>query len=200
MTSTPRRIVGNIAVSMDGYYQGPGGPADMAWLMPYAIADVARDHLTDLWRPASTVLLGRTNAEGFFGFWPAVADDENADPRDRAYGAWMRDAEKVVLTHTLSDAPWPNARLFDEPAAQVADRLRAEPGGDIVVFASATVLRDLLAADQLDRLSLTVFPVILGGGRRLLDEGLPASQWTLAHSASGDGVLSVSWDRVRGEG
>lgn len=200
MNATHRRIVGNIAVSMDGYYQGPGGPADMAWLMPHAIADVARDHLTDLWRPATTALLGRTNAEGFLGFWPTVADDENADPRDRAYGAWLRDTEKVVLSHTLTDAPWPNTRVFDEPAARVAERLRGEPGGDIVVFASATVLRDLLAADQLDRLSFTVFPVILGGGRRLLEAGLPASQWTLAHSAGGDGVLSVSWDRVRGEG
>jgi hypothetical protein len=43
MDTEHRRVVGNIAVSMDGYSQGPGGAADMGWLMPYAISDVSRD-------------------------------------------------------------------------------------------------------------------------------------------------------------
>ncbi len=43
----------------------------MGFLMPHAISDVARDHLTDLWEPATTALLGRNNAEGFMGFWPS---------------------------------------------------------------------------------------------------------------------------------
>ncbi len=197
MTTNERRIVANIALSMDGFYQGPGGPADMAWLMPYAISDVARDHLTALWENATTALLGRKNAEGFFGFWPTVADDANADPRDRRYGAWMRDAEKVVLSSSLESAPWSNARIFDEPATTVVERLKQEPGGDIVVFASASVIKSLLAADALDRLSLTVFPQILGGGERLFDSGLPASTWSLANATSGDEVLALSYDRVR---
>jgi dihydrofolate reductase len=198
MSPSARRVVANIAISMDGYYQGPAGPNDMGWLMPYALSDVARDHLTDLWRSATTVLLGRTNAEGFFAYWPTVADDERADPRDRAYGTWMRDAEKVVLSTTLRHAPWTNARIFAEPAAQVVDRLVTEDGGDIVVFSSATVIRELLAADRVDRLSFTVFPRILGAGTRLLESGLPASTWTLAHATGGDqGVLSIAYDRIR---
>jgi dihydrofolate reductase len=196
MTTSPRRVVANIAISMDGCYQGPGGPTDMGWLMPYAVSDVARDHLTELWRPATTALLGRTNAEGFFGYWPTVADDESADPRDRAYGAWMRDTEKVVLSTTLQEAPWSNTRIYAEPAAQVVERLRAQAGGDIVVFSSASVIKELLAADQVDRLSFTVFPEILGGGARLFEDGLPASTWTLAHATAGDhGVLSVAYER-----
>lgn len=170
----------------------------MGWLMPYAISDIARDHLTALWQPASTVLLGRTNAEGFFSYWPTVADDASADPRDSAYGAWMRDADKVVLSSTLENPPWTNVRVFNEPAAHVVDRLKLEEGEDIVVFSSASVIKQLLAADRVDRLSFTVFPEILGGGIRLLDEGLPASTWTLAHADAGDrGVLSLAYDRLR---
>lgn len=196
MTAGSRRLVANIAVSLDGSYQGPGGPADMGWLLPYATSEIARDHLTELWRPATTALLGRTNAEGFFGYWPSVAEDADADPRDRAYGAWMRDAEKVVLSTTLSEAPWSNARIFAESAAQVVDRLKKEEGGDIVVFSSATVIKDLLAADRVDRLSLTVFPELLGGGKQLFGKGLPASRWALARARQGDhGVLSVVYDR-----
>ncbi len=198
MTSTDRRVVANIAVSMDGYYQGPDGPTDMAWLMPYAVSDAARDHLTNLWSTATTALLGRTNAEGFFSYWPTVADDASADSRDRAYGAWMRDAEKVVLSSSLESAPWSNTRVFDEPAADVVARLKAEPGGDIVVFASASVIKALLAADALDRLSLTVFPHILGGGKQLFESGIQASTWTLTEASSGEDVLSLSYDRRHG--
>lgn len=198
MSSNNRRVVANIALSMDGYYQGPGGAADMGWLMPYAVSDIARDHLTDLWQPATTTLLGRVNAEGFFSYWPTVADDDTADPRDRAYGAWMRDTEKVIVSSTLTDAPWSNARVLHEPPADVVDRLKGEPGGDIVVFSSASVIQALLAADRVDRLSFTVFPETLGGGRRLLEAGLPPATWTLAHAAAGDhGVVSVAYDRAR---
>ena len=200
MNANNRRVVANIAVSLDGCYQGPGGPMDMGWLMPYAVSDISRDHLTALWQPATTALLGRTNAEGFFGYWPTVADDEKADPRDRAYGEWMRDTEKVVLSSTLDEAPWSNARIFDEPAAQVVDRLQEEEGGDIVVFSSASVIKALLAADRVDRLSFTMFPEILGGGSRLLESGLPTSKWTPVHGATGEhGVVSLSYDRSRGE-
>lgn len=198
MNANGRRIVTNIALSLDGYYQGPGGPQDMGFVMPYAVTDVARDHLTALWQPATTALLGRTNAEGFMGFWPPVADQEDADPRDRGYAAWLRDADKVVMSSTLTEVPWERTRIFNEPVENVVDRLKAERGGDVVVFASASVIRALLAADRVDRLSLMIFPEILGGGARLFEEGLPAGRWDLANTATGDyGVLSLAYDRLR---
>lgn len=198
MSTNGRRVVVNIILSIDGCYHGPGGPQDMAFVMPYAITDVARDHLTGLWQPATTALLGRTNAEGFMGYWPPIADQADADPRDRGYAAWMRDAEKVVLSSTLIEAPWKRTRVFDEPAEDVVDRLKTEEGGDIVVFSSASVIKALLAADRVDRLSIMIFPEILGGGARLFEDGLPASKWGLANVVSGEyGVVSLAYDRLR---
>ncbi|GAB3156515.1 hypothetical protein GCM10027290_54460 [Micromonospora sonneratiae] len=110
----------------------------------------------------------------------------------------MRDSEKVVLSNTLTEAPWNNARVFDRPAAEVVDQLRGEPGGDIVVLSSASVITALLAADRVDRISFTVFPEIIGGGQRLLDAGLPPSKWTLVKATAGDhGVLAIAYERVR---
>jgi dihydrofolate reductase len=195
---TGRRVVTNIALSLDGRYAAPENPVDMSWVMPYAITDVARDHLTALWEPATTALLGRVNAEGFLGFWPTVIGMEGADPRDEGFAKWLVDADKVVLSSTLAEAPWERTAIADRPAAEVVAELKAAEGGDILVLSSASVIKALLAADAVDRLAFTVFPVFLGGGPRLFDDGLPTSQWTLASQSAGEhGTLSLVYDRVR---
>ena len=193
-----RRVVTNMSLSLDGRYAAPDNPVDMRWVMPYAVTDVARDHLTGLWQPATTALLGRVNAEGFLGFWPTVIGMEGADPRDVAFAQWLVDTDKVVLSSTLGAAPWERTTVVDKPAAEVVANLKAAEGGDILVLSSASVIKALLAADLVDRLALCVFPVFLGGGPRLFDDGLPAGQWTLTSQAAGEhGTLALVYDRVR---
>jgi len=199
MTSpTGRRVTANIGLTLDGRYNGPGGPGDLGAIVPYATTEVARDHLTRIRENATTALLGRRNAEGFLGFWPPVADDENADPRDRGYAKWLVDVEKVVLSSTLTEAPWERARVVDAPAADVVTGLKAGGGGDILVNSSASVIKALLSADLLDRLHLLVCPEIAGGGQRLFDDGLPRSRWAVTHQETGElGEIALVYDRVR---
>jgi len=193
-----RRVVTNLAVSLDGRYAAPGNAADMSWVMPYAVSDVARDHLTELWQPATTALLGRANAEGFLGFWPTVIDMEGADPRDVGFAKWLVDVDKVVLSSTLDQPPWERTTLENRPTAEVVAELKGTEGGDILVPSSPSVIKALLAADLVDRLAMTVFPVFLGGGPRLFDDGLAAGGWTLARQAAGDdGTLALAYDRMR---
>jgi dihydrofolate reductase len=195
--TTGRRVVTNMSLSLDGHYAKPD-PMDMGWVMPYAITDVARDHLTSLWQTATTALLGRVNAEGFLGFWPTVIGMEGADPRDEDFAKWLVGTEKVVLSSTLDKAPWEQATIADKPTAEVVADLKAEEGGDILVLSSASVIKALLAADQVDRLALNVFPIFLGDGPRLFDDGLPENQWTLTSQTAGEhGILSLIYDRVR---
>lgn len=193
-----RRVVTNMALSIDGRYAGPGGPEDMGWVMPYAVTDVARDHLSGLWEHATTALLGRVNAEGFLGFWPTFIGTEGADPRDEGFARWLVGAEKVVLSSTLGEAPWENTTIVNKPTAEVVTDLKAGEGGDILVLSSASVIKALLAADLVDRLALSVFPIVLGGGPRLFDDGLPAAKWTLASQAAGEhGTMALAYDRLR---
>ncbi|GAA3198691.1 dihydrofolate reductase family protein [Dactylosporangium siamense] len=193
-----RRVVTNMSLSLDGRYAAPENPVDMRWVMPYAITDVARDHLTSLWQPATTALLGRVNAEGFLGFWPTVIGMEGADPRDQAFAQWLVDTDKVVLSSTLGATPWERTTVVDKPTAEVVADLKATEGGDILVLSSASVIKALLAADQVDRLALNIFPVFLGGGPRLFDDGLPTGQWTLTSQTAGEhGTLALVYDRIR---
>ncbi|WP_434095365.1 dihydrofolate reductase family protein [Streptomyces flaveolus] len=88
--------------------------------------------------------------------------------------------------------------MVDKPAAQVAEDLKRTRGGDILVLSSASVIKALLGAGKIDRLALTVFPVLLGGGPRLFEDGLPTSKWTLVSQAVGeDGTLALVYDRIR---
>ncbi|MFG1813861.1 dihydrofolate reductase family protein [Kribbella sp. NPDC049174] len=192
-----RRVVTNMSLSIDGHYAKPD-PLDMSWVMPYAVTDVARDHLTSLWEPATTALLGRVNAEGFLGFWPTVIGMEGADPRDEKFAQWLVNTEKVVLSSTLDEAPWERTSIVDNPTADVVKDLKTTEGGDIVVFSSASVIKALLAADLVDRLALMIFPIFLGAGPRLFDDGLPTAQWTLTTQSAGEhGTLSLIYDRIR---
>ncbi|MFG3442633.1 dihydrofolate reductase family protein [Nonomuraea sp. NPDC047897] len=196
--STSRRVTANLSLTLDGRYNGPGGPGDFSAFAPYVTSEVARDHMTSIWEGATTALLGRINAEGFLGYWPSVAEDDAADPRDRGYAKWLVNTEKVVFSTTLAEAPWERARVVNAPAADVVAELKATGEGDILVNSSASLIKPLLAADLLDRLYLMIFPEIAGGGQRLFDDGLPASTWTLAHQRTGGlGEMAMVYDRVR---
>ena len=191
-----RRVVANISLSLDGRVSGAGGEYDMGWIVPHAVTDAAREHMIRVTGPATTVLLGRKNYQGFGGFWPAVAKDENADPRDRAFSEWLNAVEKVVFSSTLTEAPWENSRIAGADPGAVVRELREQPGGDIIVLASTSVIRALLEAGELDRLSVTLCPEIVGGGRRLFDDGLPAASWSLTDMATTEsGAICLIYDR-----
>lgn len=198
-SSTPtRKVTANIGLTLDGRYNGPGGPGDAGAIVRYATTEVARDHLTRIWEGATTALLGRRNAEGFLGFWPTVAEDENADPRDRGYAKWLVDTEKVVLSTTVTEAPWERTRMVNAPAADVIAELKATGEGDILVNSSPTVIKALLTADLIDRLYLLICPEIAGGGQRLFEDGLPGTRWRLADQRTGElGEIALVYDRAR---
>lgn len=195
---TGRRVTANLSLSLDGRYHGPAGPDDFSMFAPYVTSEVARAHLTRIWDGATTALLGRINAEGFLGYWPSVAENENADPRDRGYAKWLMDTEKVVFSTTLTEAPWERTRVVNAPAADVVAGLKAGGEGDILVNSCPSLIKPLLAADLLDRLYLMVFPEIAGGGQRLFDDGLPASTWKLTYQETGElGEIAMVYDRAR---
>lgn len=149
-------------------------------------------------QPATTVLLGKNNYMGFGSYWPRVADDESADPRDRAFSTWLNSVEKIVFSSTLQEASWQNSRIVNAKPATVVEELQKQPGGDIIVLASSSIIRSLLQADALDRLSITLCPEVAGGGAHLFNDGLPASSWSLRQSTTTEsGALCLLYDRVK---
>jgi dihydrofolate reductase len=196
--NTPaRKVVGNISLSIDGRINGRGGDYDMSWIVPHAVTDTARDYLVRMTDTTTTALLGRKNYEGFGGYWPAVADDENAEPRDRAFAKWLNTVEKVVFSTTLQEAPWQNSRISRDPVAEVKE-LRRQPGGDILLMSSSSIIRTLLEADEVDRMVINLAPEVVGGGARLFEDGVPQTSWSLTDLSTSDtGSTYLVYDRRR---
>ncbi|OCO99242.1 MULTISPECIES: dihydrofolate reductase family protein [unclassified Ensifer] len=195
--TTGRRVAANLALTLDGRYSGPGGAGDLGAIVPYAVTDVARNHMARIWESATTAVLGRINAEGFLGYWSAVAGDAAADPRDRGYARWLVGVEKVVFSRTLSEAPWERTRIANGSVVDVVSELKASGEGDILINSSAGLIKALLAADMVDRLYLMICPEIVGGGPRLFDDGLPGTKWSVAHQETGErGEIALVYDRA----
>ena len=97
---------------------------------------------------------------------------------------------------------WPGVAddVNADPASEVR-ALRKADGGDIIVLASGSVIRALLAADEVDRLSITLCPAVSGGGARLFEDGVPGSAWSLTDLSTADsGAICLLYDRVREAG
>ena len=163
-----RTVIASVTVSLDGCSAGPGG--DLTGLVEQAGSPETVAWFEGVFRGASTALMGRTNYEGFYGYWPAMARDPQSSPRGRDLAVWLDEVEKVVFSRTLTQATWSNARIAEREPAEEVTALRAAEGRDILILNSASIIRALLAADLVDEMRLILVPVVVGGGLRIFVE------------------------------
>ncbi|MGP4018437.1 dihydrofolate reductase family protein [Saccharopolyspora sp. 5N708] len=192
--SASRRIVAWAGVSLDGHTSGPGGPDHDTWLHEAAMHPQTAEYFEGIWRGADTILLGRTNYEGFYSVWPGITRDESTDSRTRELGRWLDATEKIVVSRTLTEAPWENSRIARDLATEVKT-LREGPGRDVLVSNSASVIGELLRLDLIDDLRLFVVPVLVGGGLRLFPDGVDARFTTAGVTALANGVIGLHFTR-----
>src|SRR5699024_7513658 len=84
---------------------------DVSSHVEHALHEQARAQFEGVWRGASTVVLGRTNYEGFLEHWPPKATEPGSSARDRDFATWLDRVEKIVFSRTMQDATWSNARI-----------------------------------------------------------------------------------------
>lgn len=192
--SASRRIVAWTSVTLDGYTSGPSGPAHDTWLYEHAGQPQTAEYFEGIWRGADTIVLGRIAYEGFHAVWPEMTRDPNTDPRTRDLGRWLDSTEKVVVSRTLTEAPWENSRITRNLAAEVK-QLREAPGRDVLVLNSASVIAELLRQDLIDELRLAVVPVLVGGGLRLFPDGVNTRFATAGVASFSHGAVGLHLHR-----
>lgn len=182
-----RKLRVSTLVSLDGVIQDPGGFGETeqgGWAGPYFTADAQQSALERL-RAADFFLTGRVTYDLLHKTWAGAGgeyfDRVNAMP-------------KLVASNTLSGAlPWNATAIGGDVAAELA-RIKREPGGDIEVYGSATLVQTLLRHALIDEYHVAVHPIVLGGGTALFPQGGVGATFRLAGTHTLEsGVVSLTY-------
>ncbi|MBE8726533.1 dihydrofolate reductase family protein [Flavobacterium hungaricum] len=186
-----RKIIVISMITIDGVMQAPGGPEEDTsggfeyggWVAPFGDEESGKV-MQEQMKP-SDILLGRKTFDIFEDYWPKHAE------------GWpgINEVTKYVLSTTRKESDWENSEFLS--AVEDIKKLKNSDGGAIKVWGSATLVQLLLQHDLVDELGLLIYPIILGKGKKLFDDGSIPSAFTLIESTvTPKGVITASYKRA----
>jgi dihydrofolate reductase len=191
-----RKLIVLSFISLDGVMQAPGGPEEDptggfkfgGWVFPY-FDDFSGKIMDKQMGNPFELLLGRKTYEIFAAYWPYIKEGLIADR--------LNSAKKYVVSKTLQTLDWDNSVLINENVVEEIQMLKEQDGPDLHVHGSGNLIQTLLEHDLIDELWLKIFPLTLGNGKRLFDEGTIPLSFKLQESAiSPGGIIIASYERA----
>jgi dihydrofolate reductase len=189
-----RKIVVLTFLSLDGVMQGPGGPTEDpsgnftlgGWTVPYFDEFLGNVMNEQMGQPFD-LLLGRKTFEIFASYWPYHEEE----------GAGINKATKYVASNMLKSHDWQKSVFLSGNVPEEIKKLKGEAGPDLQVHGSANLIQTLLKHDLVDEFWLKIFPVTLGTGKRLFDQGtIPAAYSLVDSKTSPAGVMVATLKRA----
>jgi len=185
-----RKLIVHEFITLDGVVQAPGGANEDTdggfqyggWTQPYWHDDIGA-HFFQMMMEADTLLLGRKTWQIHGGaFEPMPAGD--------SFGDVMNGFRKVVVSTTLTTpSAWRNSTIVRDNVVEAARRLKEETGKNIVLDGSSVLVHTLAENDLVDEYVLHVYPLVLGGGKRLFPQGKRLPLKLLSSQALPTGVV-----------
>jgi dihydrofolate reductase len=180
-----RKLVASFFISLDGVVEAP-----QDWHFPYFNDEMAAV-VGEAMAASDGFLLGRRTYEEWAAYWPteAAAESPMAGP--------MNSTPKYVVSKTLDEVEWQSSTLLDGDLVKAVGELKGEPGKNIGMSGSATLVRSLLALGLVDELRLLVHPLVVGTGAKLFDNGTAPVSLELVDSRTfSTGVLDLTYRPV----
>lgn len=150
-------------MTLDGYGEFPRYPgSDVPSKEP---GEGFREMWINRYDSVDTILYGRRSYEGHFGFHSESARKASDPEYLFEFSRFLDRSNKIVLSHRLKKAEWPNSRIMKGDLARVVARLRREPGKDIIVDAGPSLVQKFIQRGLADDYRILVWPVIWGRGK-----------------------------------
>jgi dihydrofolate reductase len=183
-----RRVIATELVSVDGVMESPE-----EWAFPYSNDELEQANASGM-AASDAMLLGRVTYEALAAYWPN-------QPGGTPMVDYINSVPKFVVSRTLEEPlEWNNSTLIEGNVAEQIAELKRQPGKDIGIVGSGTLVWALLQDDLLDELRLMVHPIVMGSGKRLFEEGGDQKALKLVDSKTfGTGVLYLIYQPDRDE-
>jgi dihydrofolate reductase len=186
-----RKVIVLSFISLDGVMQAPGAPEEDTsggfkyggWTVPYF--DETAGEVMGKQMKSANLLLGRKTYEIFASYWPDHADD------------WpgINDVTKYVVSTSLNKTDWENSKILR--TVEDIKSIKGSEGSDLQVHGSGKLIQTLLKNDLVDELWLKIFPVTLGPGKKLFEDGAIPAAFTLTESlVTPSGVIIANYKRA----
>jgi dihydrofolate reductase len=176
-----RKIISGLFISLDGVVEAPD-----QWHFPYFDDDMG-GAVQSMMDGSDAMLLGRKSYEEFASYWPTSTDD---------FADYMNGTPKYVVSNTLTSADWQNSTLVSGDVVKELSRIKEEPGGNLSITGSGTLVASLLREGLLDELHLLVHPIVVGSGKRLFADGAQVPLKLTDSQTFGSGVLNLTYVRA----
>jgi dihydrofolate reductase len=157
-----RKIIVTTWITLDGFLAGPNG--EMDWVM---VDETMGKYEDDLISSADTLILGRVTYQSFAGAWPYVPENPSSSEGEKIYARKLNSMRKIVFSKSLEKAEWNNSQLVREVLLEEIARMKQEPGKDMVIYGSASIVQAFTNLGLIDEYQLLVHPVVLGSGKPL---------------------------------
>lgn len=179
-----RKLVVSQFMSLDGVIENP------MWTFPYWNDEIAKFKQAELFG-SDTILLGRVTYEGFAEAWPGRTDEEG-------YADRINGLPKTLVSTTVKKPSWGETTVIGSNLAEEINKLKQTEGRDILLFGSGKLVQTLMDLDLVDQYNLLIYPLVLGKGQKLFEDGRDAKLKVVETMPFSSGVTGLIYQPDRG--
>jgi dihydrofolate reductase len=171
-----RKIVVSVWITLDGVFD-----ADTMdqWFYPYE-SEARGEYIKEGVLACGAFLLGRTTYEMLFPYWSSQKNNE------MGVADKLNNGPKYVVSSTLKKAEWNNSTIIKDDVVAEITKLKQQPGREILIMGSATLVQSLMEAGLIDEYRFLVHPVIIGDGKHFFKDGMPTTKLKLIETKTLD--------------
>jgi dihydrofolate reductase len=188
-----RKVILSNMVTLDGFFEGPNKELD--W---HIVDEEFNQYANDLLSNVDALLFGRVTYQLMADYWPAAATNPSTSKSDLEIADKMNNIPKIVFSTTLQEVKWNNSRLVKENIAEEISKMKQQPGKDMVIFGSGSIVSTFMQLGLIDEYRVIVNPIVLGNGKPLF-KGINGKQnlKLLKTSVFDSGIVILFYEPVQ---